>query len=102
MCEYCKPLKSCPVGEKRRAVLNRDIPNGKLEIVLNRYEGFSIGILHAEYRQSVYKKKLLFAGYAEGGFWKNMSIQIQYCPVCGEKLADDVLREDDIFPTPFK
>lgn len=80
MCKYCKPLRECPVGEKRKSLLY-GWRNDCLEMVLNRYETHSIGILHAE--------------YDVGEFWMNLPVHIRYCPVCGEKLADNILLEDD-------
>lgn len=78
MCKYCKPLKDCPIGEKRKSLLCGR-RNDCLEMVLDRYDTYAIAILHAEYERD--------------GFWMNLPVHIRYCPVCGEKLAGDILME---------
>ncbi len=77
MCKYCELLKNVPIGEKRKSVLvgNNELP--KIEIVLYQHEESSSAVIHAE--------------YTENGWWRNLAIQIQYCPVCGEKLANDIV-----------
>ena len=77
MCEFCKELIECPVGEKRKAVLacnTADGCNEKMEIVLDRYKDKTDVFIHSTFT-------------APGtGEWHNIVREISYCPMCGEKL----------------
>lgn len=74
MCNKCKKLVECPVGEKRVVTLGGDgKENVKIEMVLDRYKDHTDAFIHAE--------------YAGDMFWKNMPFSISYCPFCGEQLV---------------
>ena len=76
MCKYCEPLISCPVGEKRRTILNKGSSHGNvIEMVMDRYLAVS--------EDDVY----IHASFVDlDSSWHNMVFDIEYCPICGEKL----------------
>lgn len=77
MCNFCKKLIECPVGEKRKAVLARNTADGcneKMEIVLDRYPDKAYVFIHSTFTEPV------------TGEWHNIVRDISCCPMCGKKL----------------
>lgn len=73
MCNYCKELMECPVGEKRKGILMEGDFNSRTEMVLDRYKDHTEIFMHSEFTD-------------KEGFWYNTSINITHCPICGEEL----------------
>lgn len=80
MCNYCEELLKCPVGEKRKSVIEEYHEHyvggecsGKTEMVIDRYPTHNHIFVHSEYTD-------------EDGFWHNMAYDIAYCPMCGTAL----------------
>lgn len=74
-CEYCTPLLTCPVGEKRKVHICGDRTFDLTEIVLDRYEDRTDVFIHTE--------------YSNDGYYRNTAYDIVYCPFCGKKLKED-------------
>lgn len=78
MCDFCKKLIECPVGEKRNAVLACNTVDGfneKMEIVLDRYPDEVNVFVHSTFTE------------VGTGRWHNIVRNISYCPMCGMKLS---------------
>ena len=73
MCNYCKELIECPIGEKRTSVIMQGESNFKTEMVLDRYAVHIESFIHSEFID-------------KEGYWHNMSVHITHCPFCGTKL----------------
>lgn len=79
MCNFCKELIACPVGQKRRAVLCDYAENGSrglMEVVVDHYRDHKDVFMHAEYAE-------------ENGWDRNMAAEIKRCPFCGARLGKE-------------
>lgn len=75
MCDFCKELIECPVGEKRKAVLSgNEVGSFEMEIILDRYPDEVDVFIHSEFTDLT------------TGCWHNIARDISHCPMCGKKL----------------
>lgn len=81
MCEFCKSIIECPVGEKRSVTLAE---------FDNEYTGRKM-------RSSMVKDKIseekvntfIHTEYADENSWQNIVIEdVLFCPKCGAKLKE--------------
>ena len=86
MCEKCKPLIECPVGQKRKNIVDRE-GEGKITDPYDReltigpvvmfVDKYPDGHVDCGVYREVYDENSVHYG---GGF------TISHCPFCGEKL----------------
>ena len=84
MCDHCKKLIECPVGEKRKSLIDEGVTytgsKVSIETVLDRdpREGLQ-AFIHMDITEPT----------TEGNLWSNYSFDINYCPFCGENLRGE-------------
>ncbi len=81
MCETCKPILECPIGEKRSVALagfNNEATKRKMSmhLVIDKYTAKDYEIF-------------IHTSYTDSETWQNIVVEdVLYCPKCGSKLAE--------------
>lgn len=79
-CKYCKPLFECPIGKKVKSVLDERKYAGS-------YEKFMLVRDHDPEKDDFF---FTIQGYDNiHNEYINSPWNINYCPMCGEKLEDN-------------
>lgn len=85
MCEKCKELVECPIGEKRRVLVEK---SDKIitDFYGHKYIDDGLRMFVDKYKSGYVECAISRHYYNEDNVWYGAGIDIQYCPFCGEKL----------------